>query len=615
MKGDPSPVPDTLAPAPGESDPAPHLDAYWDALQRGAAAGPEEWSAAQPEGRPSLDMLRLVKELHDAVQTLREDSSLEDPATESYAVPIQQTRQAPLEPGVVLGRCRIDKCLGKGGMGEVYLAEHQVMGNLVAVKVVAAHLAANEVALSRFRKEVRTLAALRPHPNVAAAFDAGDYEGRPYLVMEYVPGTDLRQYVARHGGLPVAEACVLARQVALGLDYIHRHGIIHRDLKPSNLVLTPEQQVKILDLGLARLAAPTGAGGDASLTPAGAMLGTLDYMAPEQARDPAAADARSDLYSLGCTFYSLLTGRAPFQDYSHLMKLAAHAIDAVPPIAQFRFDVPRAVVQLVEKLLAKRPEDRYQSAGEFIKALDAAAGESLQAPTATAPGRKPGRMPWLQGRWRVGLTAGVVFVVLGVVLLALAGTLLPRIWNHGQAPPGPPVALESIQVWVGDEHRTELARLIPSDRSAILDELLPPQRGFLLEGKFNRPTFWYIVWFDTAGAPPKLSEHEHSRLEQAELKYPLPAGPKDELQKVDSNDPEGTHAIVVVAGSVPPEQAIVQIQEQLAGIGKPPAVGGRGAGATIQVNSETPAHYLERIDEKLPPGLVRAYALFFTTKK
>src|SRR5262249_5301053 len=158
-----------------------------------------------------------------------------------------------------------------------------VLGKKVAVKVLAARLADDARALARFLNEVQSLARLDPHPNVAAAFHASMYQGRLYLVMEYVPGIDLKRHLRQGGPLPVAGACAFIRQAALGLEYVHRHSIVHRDVKPSNLMLTPEGTVKVLDLGLARQVAPGGRGTESSLTPSGAVLGTFDYLAPEQA--------------------------------------------------------------------------------------------------------------------------------------------------------------------------------------------------------------------------------------------------------------------------------------------------------------------------------------------
>ncbi len=204
-------------------------------------------------------------------------------------------------------RYRVLALLGAGGMGAVYKAEHRLMERLVALKVMAARLLGNAAMVERFRREVKAAARLA-HPNIVTAHDAEQAGDLHFLVMEYVEGTDLARVVAERGPLPVGEACDYVRQAAMGLQHAHEHGMIHRDIKPHNLMLTPQGTVKMLDFGLARLAGEAGSqpgGGTAQ----GTVLGTVDYMAPEQADDAHQADIRSDIYSLGCTLYHLLSGR------------------------------------------------------------------------------------------------------------------------------------------------------------------------------------------------------------------------------------------------------------------------------------------------------------------
>jgi hypothetical protein len=349
------------------------LESHWEALQRGELADLNDWVSQHPEERDKLPHLRLVRRLHAALQVLREDSTLEEQATPPQSDQAGSAGRQFLEPGTLIDQCRIESLLGYGGMGEVYLAEHTVMGNKIAVKVLPARRVGDTEAVGRFQQEIRNQARMSPHPNVAAALHASEYQGRCYLVMEYVPGIDLHEYVRRQGPLPWRQATDFVRQIAVGLEYVHRHNIVHRDLKPSNLLVTPEGTVKILDLGLARHRPAEVVLPDGSLTPDGAVLGTLDYLAPEQARSATKADARSDLYSLGCTFYYLLTGKAPFADRVRLDKVTAHARDLPAPLCLHRSDVPEAVAAVIDKLLAKRPEDRYASARELIEALDATA--------------------------------------------------------------------------------------------------------------------------------------------------------------------------------------------------------------------------------------------------
>ena len=199
--------------------------------------------------------------------------------------------------------------LGRGGMATVYKVRQLGTKRLVAVKVIDRSLAGDEEIVARFRQEQALGARLR-HPNLIAGYEAGRAAGRPYLVMELVEGGNLDELLGRSGPLPVAEACEVIRQAALGLQHLHEHGLVHRDVKPSNLMLTPAGEVKVLDLGLARHLHEPDAG--ERITAQGQFLGTLDYVAPEQCTDPHAVDIRADVYGLGCTLYELLAGQPPF---------------------------------------------------------------------------------------------------------------------------------------------------------------------------------------------------------------------------------------------------------------------------------------------------------------
>jgi serine/threonine protein kinase len=257
-------------------------------------------------------------------------------------------------------------------MGVVFKAEDS-LGRLVALKVIRDERLAHPEALRRFHREVRA-AAQMAHPNVVYAHDAGQVGGTPFFVMEYVEGTDLAQLVAQLGPLPVAEACEYTRQAALGLRHAHQRGLVHRDIKPSNLLLTSKGVVKVLDLGLARLfesdpTQPT----STELTAEGAVIGTPDFIAPEQALDARSADIRSDLYSLGSTLYFLLTGRPPFPGGSLAQKLLKHQLHDPTPVERLRPEVPPGVAAVVRRLMAKRPRDRYQTPGEAAQALAGAA--------------------------------------------------------------------------------------------------------------------------------------------------------------------------------------------------------------------------------------------------
>ena len=274
---------------------------------------------------------------------------------------------APEVPEALVGhsRYRVLGLLGQGGMGVVYKAVQQHMDRVVALKVIHRPLLACPDFVERFRREVKAVARLR-HPNIVVAHDADQAGDLHFLVMEYVEGTSLDRVVARRGPLPVAEACEYVRQCALGLQHAHEQGLVHRDIKPHNLLLTPQGQVKVVDFGLAHLARPDGAATPLTSAP---LLGTPDYTAPEQARDPSAVDVRADVYSLGCTHYYLLTGQPPFPGGTPLQKLLNHQERPPRPVTELRPDVPPAVAALLRRMLAKDRARRPATPGEVAAEL------------------------------------------------------------------------------------------------------------------------------------------------------------------------------------------------------------------------------------------------------
>jgi serine/threonine-protein kinase len=304
---------------------------------------------------------------------------------------------------LILGQyCILDR-LGEGGMAQVYKAKHILMKRPVAMKIIAAKPwsdpergyttsensgqfeeaitpggpgtvgdQSDPDAIDRFHHEVQ-IAARLDHPNIVRAYDAAEARGRFFLVMEFVDGVDLGARVVRDGPLPVAVACETIRQAAIGLQYAHEHGLIHRDIKPSNLLVTKTGVVKILDLGLARL---TGAihhqlASPPNASDASGLAGTPDYMAPETAQDHRCADIRSDLYSLGCTFYYLLTGQAPFPGGGWPEKLLRHQLDSAPSAVVLRPDVPEEIAALLQRLMDKDPARRPQTPAELATELEA----------------------------------------------------------------------------------------------------------------------------------------------------------------------------------------------------------------------------------------------------
>ena len=304
--------------------------------------------------------------------------------------------------GFFLGQYKILDQLGQGGMGRVYKAMHMTMKRIVALKVLAPQLVRTDKAMKMFKHEVRAAAQLH-HPNIVTAFDANQIKNRHYLVMEYVDGPNLDELVRQRGPLSVGLACELIRQSAVGLQYAHEMGLIHLDIKPANLLVSEETvasgqwpvaskarvslpptdrsplasrhsslRVKILDFGLARLNEPAAPVDSDELTKVGkgnTILGTPDFLSPEQSRNLPGLDTRSDIYSLGCTFFFLLTGRVPFPGGTTLEKLVRHSTEEPMSVELFRSDVPAQVLAALEKMLAKKPEDRFQSQQEVALAL------------------------------------------------------------------------------------------------------------------------------------------------------------------------------------------------------------------------------------------------------
>jgi uncharacterized protein (TIGR03067 family) len=299
-------------------------------------------------------------------------------AEEGLGLPGRLTANMP----EMLGEYRLLEELGHGGMGRVYKALHTKLDRVVAVKVLPRGRVGDQKAIVRFEREMKAVGRLA-HPNIVQAYDAREIEDTPVLIMEFVDGLDLAEIVRCVGPLPMAEACELVRQTALALQCAHEHGLVHRDIKPSNIMLAQSGQVKLLDLGLSRFyaegrtAVSDGTGvsavpGDEEMTGTGQAMGTADYMAPEQASDSRAVDVRADIYSLGCTLYKLLSGRAPFAGPEHqgtFEKMTAHVQEPVPPIGQLDVDVPDELVAVLDRMLAKDPDDRFATPADVAEAL------------------------------------------------------------------------------------------------------------------------------------------------------------------------------------------------------------------------------------------------------
>ena len=276
--------------------------------------------------------------------------------------------------GFRLGGYVIKDMLGRGGMGAVYLAEHTELHRKVAIKVLVPGRDEDQnLALERFLREARAVAAL-DHPNIVRIFDVARHNDVPYLVMEYVEGETLQQVLDRDGAIPYPIAGEYIAQAAAGLQHAHEKGFIHRDIKPGNLMRDKTGTIKILDMGLAR-----SANGNDNLTERldnGAVVGTADFIAPEQALNQPNIDGRADIYSLGASFFALVIGKPPFEGNT-TQKLLQHQLRSAPRLVSLDSSLPKGLSAVVAKMLAKKPDDRYQTPARGDRGADALDGEQL----------------------------------------------------------------------------------------------------------------------------------------------------------------------------------------------------------------------------------------------
>ena len=269
--------------------------------------------------------------------------------------------------GQQLGHFELREYVGGGGMGSVFRSLDTMLNRVVAVKVLAPEQARDDDTLKRFKNEAQSAARL-DHENIGRVYYVGEDRGLHYIVFEFIEGVNLRDLIEQRGPLSLAEAVDFTLQIAEALDHASRRDVVHRDIKPSNVVITPEGRAKLVDMGLARLHQQVDRSQE-DLTASGVTLGTFDYISPEQARDPRSADVRSDLYSLGCTFYFMLTGRPPFPEGTVLQKLLQHQGDEPPDPREFRPDLPDEVTRIMRRMLAKTPERRYQRPNDLVADL------------------------------------------------------------------------------------------------------------------------------------------------------------------------------------------------------------------------------------------------------
>ena len=338
----------------------------------------------------------------------------------------QVTRLQELPPGHQLGDYTILSQLGSGGMGVVYRAEHRLMKRQVALKVIQHQNHLSQSAERRFEREVRAAAQLA-HPNIVIAHDARQIDGWIYLVTELIEGEDLAKRIQRSGPLPAQTAIDFALQTARGLEYAHRQGIIHRDIKPANLLIDTQQRIKILDLGLARWLNKSGDEAEAALTSSFEMLGTAQFMAPEQARAASSADERSDIYSLGCTLFFMLTGRAPYDGLAYLETCMAHLNAPIPSAGESVPGIPTALDKLIQTWMAKTAEGRPASMTDAIEQL-----ERLTQPEPRPEPWRPSRRVIMQSA--VGASA-VGLAAVGLVTARMNGWLGQLAQDDPASPP------------------------------------------------------------------------------------------------------------------------------------------------------------------------------------
>lgn len=369
-------------------------------------------------------------EVHQAIAL---DPSQVSPSRASPQTMVGRSRELLRSslPAVIPGYELLEP-IGRGGMGVVYRAQQISLQRIVALKVLELRPGGDPALLDRMRREAH-IAARLSHPNIVMVFDAGLSGSFFYLAMEYVAGIDLHRLVTQKGPLSLTLACEYLKQAARGLQHAHEQGLVHRDIKPSNfMVAVPRDEtgpgiLKLLDLGLARVATR-----QTDLTPitqVGAFMGTPDFMAPEQADDPRAADVRSDLYSLGCTFYFMLTGQPPFGGSTPLAKLVQHHLKEAPPIEVLRPETPAEVAAILRRLLAKNPSDRFQTPSELLQALAScgASSQVMSAPRRPTTITLASRLIGHQDRVRA-----VAFAPEGRSLASASTDGTIRLWEVGQ---------------------------------------------------------------------------------------------------------------------------------------------------------------------------------------
>ena len=353
-------------------------------------SAPEFLSVLEDSGViPVVQARRLQERQGAGMEPLDATALARQLVKEGTLTPFQARRLLKGKRGLVFGRYILLDHIGQGARGRVFKARHSLMDRVVALKVVLPDTGLSKRSVSRFFREMKIVGRL-DHPNVVRALDADVHEGCPYIVMEYLEGEDLEQVYTRRGPLPPREVIGQMAQAARGLAHAHEKGVIHRDVKPTNLFLVKSGVVKVLDLGLGDLVGPAEQGGDGFDTDEGVVVGTTDFMSPELVQCQP-VDARTDLFSLGCTMYRLLAGDYAFPGLTREDRLIKRIREPHVPITDPRPDLAPELVDIVDRLLAVRPEDRFGSAAELADALEAldGTGTGLDDRATRRPGTDP----------------------------------------------------------------------------------------------------------------------------------------------------------------------------------------------------------------------------------
>ena len=412
------------------------------------------------------------------------------PASGGGETPVTSVAPKPIDTGAVpaaphYGGYRVVREIGRGGMGVVLEAEDAGLGRRVAVKVMNASVAVHTVSRERFLREARAAATVR-HDNVVTIHQVGEQDGVPFFVMPLLEGEPLSRRLG-HGPLPPDEVVRLGREIASGLAAAHAAGLVHRDVKPANLWLeAPDGRVKILDFGLARLTS----GGD-QITESGAVLGTPDYMAPEQA-EGGFVDHRADLFSLGAVLYHAATGGKPFRGATTLAVLKAVSEHTPPHARAVNPDVPGALADVLARLLAKKPDDRFQTAAEVLAALAACAAGAGPRHLPTTVSLAPA--PVRPRRWRwAALVAGAILAVGGAILLRSC------VFAEKGGGPGGGAVVSRGQV---DATAWRDGRWVPLLNPAAL----PIKTGdhFKVSVQVDAPSYLYVFWIEPDGEASPL---------------------------------------------------------------------------------------------------------------